>query len=172
MGAVGDFPPCNRPLLCAVCDSTPIDDGDVMSFEWKWDAQGLDWQALSELYRIAPLGEKHPQDLQTAFSNSRYMCFVFDTGRLIGAGRVLADGVDCAYICDLAVHPDYQGQGIGKDIVSRLVEMSQGHSKIILYTSPGKEAFYEHLGFKPLTAALAIFADPDYAKEDGVIKEP
>lgn len=143
-----------------------------MNLEWKLDAQGVDWQALSDLYRIAPLGEKHPNDLQTAFSNSRFMCFVFDAGRLIGAGRALADGVDCSYICDLAVHPDYQSQGIGRQIVSRLIEMSQGHNKIILYTSPGKETFYEQLGFKPLTAALAIFADPDYAREDGVIEDP
>jgi GNAT superfamily N-acetyltransferase len=32
---------------------------------------------------------------------------------LIGVGRAVADGIDCSYICDVAVHPDFQGKGIG-----------------------------------------------------------
>ena len=44
-----------------------------MTLRWQHDLADIDWNALSELYRIAPLGEKS------------------------------ADGVDCSYICDVAV---------------------------------------------------------------------
>jgi ribosomal protein S18 acetylase RimI-like enzyme len=130
----------------------------------------MDWQALSHLYRIAPLGEKSAADLQLAFSNSRYACFVYDGERLIGAGRGLADGVDCAYLCDVAVHPNHQGEGLGKAIVLRLVAMATGHRKIILYATAGKESFYRKLGFRRMKTAMAIFHDQDQAVERGVIE--
>ena len=82
------------------------------------------------------------------FANSRYRVFAFEDGRLVGAGRALADGADCSYICDVAVLPSHQGTGLGKQIVSRLVALSRGHRKIILYSVPGKEPFYRKLGFR------------------------
>lgn len=142
-----------------------------MTFDWVESIETVDWHELSNLYRIAPLGDKKPADLQTSFSNSRYVCFVFDAGTLIGAGRALADGVDCSYICDVAVHPDYQGAGIGKGIVTRLVERSHGHRKIILYAAPGKESFYLKLGFKRMKTAMAIFQNQEQALASGVIDE-
>src|SRR5690242_2030412 len=65
---------------------------------WAYSSEGVDWQALAEVYRAAPLGDKSPADLKTVFANSRYICFVYDGEWLVGAGRVLADGRDCAYI--------------------------------------------------------------------------
>jgi ribosomal protein S18 acetylase RimI-like enzyme len=142
-----------------------------MELEWRDSLVGMDWQELSELYRIAPLGYKKPRELEISFSNSCFVCFVFEAGKLIGAGRALADGVDCSYICDLAVHPDYQGLGIGKGIVSRLVELSRGHRKIILYAVPGKEPFYRKFGFRRMTTAMAMFQNQAWAFENGVIDE-
>lgn len=140
-------------------------------FDWVDSTETINWEELSNLYRIAPLGEKKPADLAVTFANSRYTCFVFDAGTLIGAGRALADGIDCSYICDVAVHPEYQGLGIGKAIVSRLVELSQGHRKIILYAAPGKEPFYRKLGFKRMKTAMAIFENQALALEQGLVDE-
>lgn len=142
-----------------------------MELEWVYSLENTDWQELSELYRVAPLGDKKPEDLQMSFSNSRYMCFVFDAGKLVAAGRALADGVDCSYICDVAVLPDYQGLGIGKAVVGKLIEFSRGHRKIILYASAGNEAFYRRLGFKRMATAMAIFADQDQALALGLLDQ-
>jgi ribosomal protein S18 acetylase RimI-like enzyme len=138
---------------------------------WMFDQGSIDWDELSNLYRIAPLGEKKPEDLKIAFSNSRYKCFVFDQGKLIGAGRALADGVDCSYLCDVAVHPDYQGIGLGKEIINKLKEFSAGHKKIILYTNPGKEGFYKKFGFLRMRTAMAIFQNQERAIEVGLVDE-
>lgn len=142
-----------------------------MQFEWKYSQAGIDWTELSELYKVAPLGDKKPEDLKNAFSNSMFKCFIFDGGRLVGVGRALADGVDCSYICDVAVLPNYQGSGLGKAIVKKLVKLSVGHKKIILYSVPGKEYFYQKVGFKRMSTAMAIFADQKQALESGLIKE-
>ena len=137
---------------------------------WTFDTGAVGWDELSNLYRIAPLGDKKPDELQIAFSNSRYVVFVHDGGTLVGAGRALADGVDCSYLCDVAVHPAHQGTGLGKAIVGKLVELSRGHRKIILYAAAGKEPFYAKLGFRRMRTAMAIFADEAQAIRAGTIE--
>lgn len=138
--------------------------------KWIMQIDSIDWDELSTLYRIAPLGEKKPEDLRVSFGNSRYVCFAYDGEQLVGAGRALADGVDCSYICDVAVHPQYQGQGLGKDIILRLRELSAGHRKIILYANPGKEGFYAALGFRRMRTAMAIFSNQESAAAGGLIE--
>jgi hypothetical protein len=79
-----------------------------MEIKWIVDQESINWDELSNLYKIAPLGDKKPADLKIAFSNSRYKCFVFDNDKLIGAGRALADGVDCSYLCDVIVRESWE----------------------------------------------------------------
>ncbi len=143
----------------------------LVNLEWLYSQNNIDWNELSQLYEIAPLGDKKPEELEKAFSNSRYKCFVFDSGKLVGVGRALTDGIDCSYICDVAILPDYQGLGIGKDIVAKLIELSNGHRKIILYSEPGKESFYKTLGFKRMNTAMAIFENQNQALEKGLIND-
>jgi len=140
-----------------------------VAFEWKHSSDGMDWDALSHLYRIAPLGEKKAADLKVVFSNSLFKSFVYEGDKLIGAGRALADGMDCSYICDIAVHPDYQGVGLGKEIVASLVGLSRSHKKIILYAVAGKEPFYRKLGFKRMLTAMAIFRNQEEAMRNGLL---
>ncbi len=142
-----------------------------MSFMWSDAIDNVDWDELTALYRAAPLGNKNPSELKTAFSNSLFRCFAYKDGKLVGVGRALADGVDCSYICDVAVLPSHLGTGLGKEIVTRLVNLSQGHKKIILYSVPGKEPFYRKFGFRRMTTAMAIFEDQQLARERGYLDE-
>lgn len=143
----------------------------TLTLEWTDSLSSIDWNELSALYRAAPLGEKKPEDLETAFSSSRFRCFVYDSDNLVGVGRALADGIDCSYICDIAVLPSHQGTGLGTEIVANLVRLSAGHKKVILYAVPGKEAFYRKFGFKRMTTAMALFEDQALALERGLINE-
>ncbi len=142
-----------------------------MDQSWVYNDSALDWGELSELYRKAPLGEKSPMDLQTVFSNSRFKCFVYANEELIGVGRALADGLDCAYIADVAVHPEFQGKGLGTAIIEKLVSLSNGHKKIILYANPGTEGFYQTIGFHRMKTAMAIWRNQDQAIKAGLISE-
>ncbi len=142
-----------------------------MDQSWVYNDSAVDWGELSELYRKAPLGEKSPMDLQTVFSNSRFKCFVYANEELIGVGRALADGLDCAYIADVAVHPEFQGKGLGTAIIEKLVSLSNGHKKIILYANPGTEGFYQTIGFHRMKTAMAIWRNQDQAIKAGLISE-
>ncbi len=127
-----------------------------MDHSWVYDDSAVDWGELSELYRKAPLGEKSPKALETVFSNSRFKCFVYANEELIGVGRALADGLDCSYIADVAVHPEFQGKGLGTAIIGKLVALSKGHKKIILYANPGTEGFYQAVGFHIMNTSMPI----------------
>ena len=134
-----------------------------MNLTWINNCDDVDWDELSNLYKMAPLGDKKPKDLKIVFSNSMFKYFVYLDNILVGAGRALADGIDCSYICDVAIHPDYQGKGIGKSIVGKLIESSKDYNKIILYANPGKEQFYSKLGFDMMNTAMVIFKNKKQA---------
>ena len=142
-----------------------------MTLEWKYSTDAVDWEELSALYRAAPLGDKKPALLQKVFSNSLFKCFVYENSKLVAAGRALADGGDCSYICDIAVMPSHQGTGLGKQVVSHLVEQSRGHKKILLYAVPGREPFYRKFGFLRMTTAMAIFENQQQQLERGYLSE-
>ena len=138
-----------------------------MAIHWAQSTELVDWDELSELYRIAPLGTKSGDWLKTAYSNSMFKWLAYDGEKIVAAGRAVADGVDCSYLCDIVVHPAYQGSGLGKELIQRLITASKGHRKTILYAVPGREPFYEKFGFRRMNTAMAIFADPLKAAADG-----
>jgi ribosomal protein S18 acetylase RimI-like enzyme len=139
---------------------------------WSDRLDELGWAELSALFEASPpMGNKQPGDLAIAFGNSMFKCFVHDDGKLVGVGRVLADGVYTAYIGDIAVHPARRGIGLGKQIVAELLRRSAGHKKIILYSVPGSEAFYRKFGFRRMRTAMAIFENQAVAMERGYIDE-
>jgi citrate lyase synthetase len=142
-----------------------------VTLEWRHSCEAVDWEELSALYRAAPLGDKSPLNLQKVFSNSMFQCFVYGDKKLVAAGRALADGADCSYICDIAVLPSQQGTGLGKQVVGHLVEVSRGHKKIILYAVPGKEPFYRRFGFLRMKTAMAIFENQQQQVERGYLSE-
>lgn len=127
---------------------------------------------LAALYEAADLGRRTPDEIARAFQNSRYAVFVLEEGRLVGAGRAFGDEVDCAVICDLAVHPDIQSKGLGEKILEALKHKVRHHRRIILYARPGKESFYLKRGFSRMkTAMLASFIVPmERNREAGIIE--
>jgi ribosomal protein S18 acetylase RimI-like enzyme len=140
-----------------------------MTVTWTDALDTVDWNELSDLYRKAPLGDKSPERLKTVFSNSLFRRFGYEDGVLVAAGRALADGLDCSYICDVAVLPSHQGRGLGDALIAQLVELSRGHAKIILYSVPGREGFYARYGFRRMATAMAIFQDQEKAAAHGYL---
>ena len=142
-----------------------------MSIRWSESLKDMDWEELARLYRAAPLGDKRAADLELVFSNSMFRFFAREDGKLVAAGRCLADGRDCAYVCDIAVLPSHQGRGLGKEMVSRLLARSRSHKKIILYAVPGRESLYHQLGFRRMATAMAIFENQELAYARGYLCE-
>jgi len=75
-----------------------------------------------------------------------------DSGKAIGMGRIISDGVSDAYIQDVVVLPAYRGQGIGEQLVKILLNhcLSKGILWVGLIAEPKQGGFYSSLGFKPM----------------------
>jgi GNAT superfamily N-acetyltransferase len=89
-----------------------------------------------------------PHDLARALKASTFMVSAYEEGRLVGFGRLVSDSIH-AMIYDLIVAPDHQRQGIGGEILDRLVKHCQAaHIRDIqLFCATGKRDFYERHGF-------------------------
>jgi aralkylamine N-acetyltransferase len=88
---------------------------------------------------------------------------------VVGAGRAITDWVNYAVIFDVVLLPEYQGKGIGKRIMIWLAEHFQARN-ILLHAVPGKERFYEGLGYRRMKTAMGRFADPETKRQQGYIE--
>lgn len=88
-------------------------------------------------------------ELIEAIRNSWHKVSAYDNDRLIGYGRIIADGIHHALIVDLIVHPDYQGKGVGREIQTQLINKCKKHNirDIQLFCAKGKKEFYEKFNF-------------------------
>ena len=81
------------------------------------------------------------------FQNSTFVHSAWHDDQLIGCVRVLSDRIFRSVIYDLAVLPEYQGQGIGRELVKRCLADCPD-SEWLLATIPARVGFYEKLGFR------------------------
>lgn len=80
------------------------------------------------------------------FINSTIVISAWNDGVLVGCVRVLSDLMFRSVIYDLAVLPDYQGNGIGKELV-RMCREQIPNSEWLVGTTTEKASFYENIGF-------------------------
>lgn len=126
---------------------------------------GVDWDLLADIYARAPLAMRTAAEVKRAFANSYICCFAWVDGQLVGAARATSDGVFYATVLDVAVDPGFQGAGIGRKMMRELLRRLPVQ-KVYLTTVPGKEGFYEKLGFLHQTNAMGLF--PQDAREEAV----
>jgi len=128
---------------------------------------------MTVLYRVnAPL---EPETLADLFARSgirrptgdleRLRCMIAhanltvtarDGARLVGIARALTDFSYCCYLSDLAVDCDYQHQGIGGALVSRVRAEAGEEAALILLSAPEAMAYYPKIGFKAAGNAWII----------------
>ncbi len=93
-----------------------------------------------------------------ALKNSLYDIIAVDNERVIGMGRLLGDGL-YYIIVDVIVIPEYQGKGIGSELIKRILDYvnsqtpADSRASIQLISENGKECFYEKMGFKKIPHA-------------------
>jgi len=123
----------------------------------EWDSR-----ALVELYRAGGWWKEEwdPADIPLLVRST--FAFVVavhrQSGRTVGMGRAISDGVSDAYIQDLVVLPEFRGMGVGKAILERLVGIckERGVCWIALVAEPGTSDFYESIGFEAMEGHIPM----------------
>jgi GNAT superfamily N-acetyltransferase len=88
-----------------------------------------------------------PDLLVKALKNSNTVVTAWDGERLVGLGNAISDGYLVVYYPHLVVHPEYQGNGIGSEIVRLMQRKYHGfHQQSIIADGKAVE-FYKKCGF-------------------------
>ena len=91
------------------------------------------------------------EQVQRALDKSDFVVAAYVDGTPVGMARLISDGTQIL-IMDVVVHPDYQGNGIGRGLMERIREYieSTDYDRMLvnLLTDDSKTGFYEKLGYQ------------------------
>ncbi len=89
--------------------------------------------------------------VEAGLAHSLYAVCAVHKGAVIGCGRIIGDNGIYFYIQDLIIQPEYQHQGVGTQLLARLMGYIHGQAQtgafIGLMAAPGLERFYGRFGF-------------------------
>ena len=111
----------------------------------------LDLNEVVKLYRASTLAERRPIEnravMMAMIENTDILVSAWDSLRLVGIARTLTDYAYVAYLADLAVHIDYQKQGIGRELVEKTKSKLAPTCFITLLSAPKANNYYPKIGF-------------------------
>jgi ribosomal protein S18 acetylase RimI-like enzyme len=130
-------------------------------------------RALEIIYRVNPWLEAHevaglfksaglrrPVDdlnrIQRMLNNANLTIAAYHEDRLVGIARGLTDFSYCCYLSDLAVAKEYQGRGIGRELVRRMKDMLGDEVMLLLLSAPNAMSYYPYIGFEQADNAWII----------------
>lgn len=99
-----------------------------------------------------PSPERH---LAVLRGSSHVVLAIDDAGdRVVGFINAVSDGVLSAYIPLLEVLPEYQGRGIGAELIRRMLDLLRDFYMIDLLCDPELQPYYERFGMRRATGML------------------
>ena len=137
-----------------------------MKTDVKYECKNIDWKQISDTLKSVGMSYYEPEIHKKAFEASHTTVFLYDSNKLIGFGRAISDGAYQAALYDCAVIKEYQGHGLGQQIIKEILSKISNFN-VILYASPGKEGFYEKLGFRKMKTGMAYFINRESMSERG-----
>ena len=92
--------------------------------------------------------------VQVSLQNSYVAFAVVEDENVIGMARLLGDGGMSFYLKDFVILPEFQGKGIGKELLEYIQNYIKNglkdgwHTSLELMSAKGKEEFYKKFGFE------------------------
>lgn len=116
-----------------------------------------DLDALASLYSSVQWAHAdNPESLHKAVSQSGWVVTAWHEDNLVGLARVLTDGVFVAYFQEMLVHPDYQHQGVGKELLDHYDrEFGEFQDQVAITDAEWAKKKLNKRGFQVEPAALS-----------------
>ena len=114
---------------------------------------GITPEEYMEMRKVVGWGLFPLEQAEQGLKNTFILICLRKDGKPIGVGRAVSDHGYVVYIADVIVHPEYQGQGLGRVIMEELLKRTKESLKpgykvmISLLAAKGKEEFYNKFGF-------------------------
>ncbi len=129
------------------------------------ETRELPLESVLALYRAnAWSAAEKPELLHQALQASHALVTAWDATRLVGLGNALSDGCLVVYYPHLLVLPEYQGRGIGSELMRRLQARYAGFHQQVLVADGRALDFYRKCGFTRAgkTEPMWIYAGQDH----------
>lgn len=121
-----------------------------MGYELREDLPTV--ERFQELRAAAGMAERSREGVERGLPNSVYGVTVVEeeTGETVGMARIVGDGGSVYHVCDMAVHPDHQRQGLGSRLMDAVVDYVDEHAPANAYVNlmADVDGFYEEWGFE------------------------
>ena len=125
--------------------------------EYKIDAP-LAAEQLADLFGRS--GIRRPIDdlarIAAMIRHANLIITAWEADRLVGVARSLCDYSYCCYLSDLAVDRDFQGAGIGSELIRRTKVAAGDQSMLLLLAAPESMAFYRKIGMEAVANGWII----------------
>jgi predicted N-acetyltransferase YhbS len=112
----------------------------------------LDATSMIDVLQRSGLAERRPVDDSDRIHRMIQQADIVLTARvddrLVGISRAITDFSYCCYLSDLAVDREYQGQGIGRELIRRTHDVAGLDTTLILLSAPGAVTYYPHIGMQ------------------------
>ncbi|MDA9563643.1 GNAT family N-acetyltransferase [Flavobacteriales bacterium] len=113
--------------------------------------ENLDVHEFIKILYDSGLSERRPIDdqkkLEIMCQNSSLIITARLDEKLIGIARSITDYTYCTYVSDLAVHANFQRQGIGKKLIHETHNKTP-EARLILLAAPKAINYYPKIGFE------------------------
>jgi N-acetylglutamate synthase-like GNAT family acetyltransferase len=113
---------------------------------------------LAELFKAS--GIRRPVDdldrLRKMIDNANLLITAWEGDKLVGVARALTDFSYCCYLSDLAIHKDYQHNGIGHDLIAAVQDKIGDQCMLLLLSSPEAMDYYPKIGMQKTDNAFII----------------
>jgi GNAT superfamily N-acetyltransferase len=101
------------------------------------------------------IGDK-PDKIIVALKNSETLITAWDESRLVGLVNAFSDVSIVVYVHYVLTHHDYQNQGIGRQMINRVLKNYQEYKHIVLISNNSKIIFFQKCGFHICEGATAM----------------
>jgi GNAT superfamily N-acetyltransferase len=113
------------------------------------------------LRKLTGLSLKTLEAAEVSLSRSLFMITIRDENKLIGMGRVIGDLGCFIQIVDIAVHPDYHGQKLGRVIMENIMEFIKRDCHKCAFVSLFADVsyLYQKFGFVDSVKSQGMYLD-------------
>jgi GNAT superfamily N-acetyltransferase len=129
------------------------------------DTREVVLESILALYRANEWSSaQKPALLHKALLASHSLFTAWDDSTLVGLGNAISDGHLVVYYPHLLVLPEYQGRGIGTELMRRLMARYAGFHQHMLVADGRALDFYRKCGFERAgnTEPMWIYAGHDH----------
>jgi ribosomal protein S18 acetylase RimI-like enzyme len=119
----------------------------------------IDELAVLDAATFDPLWHFGRRDLFELLMRGR-MQVAWSGGRMAGYNAVCANSPSEGQLARLAVHPDFQGRGVGRALLSDAIRYAAGEFSVLVLNTQinnsRSQALYRGMGFRPIGMSLAV----------------